>query len=1316
VYFSGNSAGEGGGMYNRYSFPNITGCSFFDNSSEDGGGMLNKFSNPTVKVCTFSGNSASNSGGGMNNNSNSSPNLINCKFSGNSAEFGGGINNNSNSSPNLINCSFSGNSANQGGGLYNISLASPSVKNCILWGNSSGIVNNVGCNPTVTNSIVQGGYSPCTDCPGGNGNVDPLFVNATDLHLQGCSPAIDAGTSSGAPATDLDGNARPHDAAPNVPGNFDMGAYEFQSQTTAPVAACQNITVQLTADHTVSVSGSQVNDGSTGCGALSFLLNGQTSLTFDCDDVGAPQNVTLTLTDYFANTATCAATITVADDDNPCCAPANAVCQNATIYLDENGEATLLVSDVDGGSTYECGLDEMTLSAIAFGCDVVAATQSVTLTVTDANGDSDQCTADVTVVDDLDPQATAGSIEPCYPTVQAAEAAALAATSATDNCGITLSASTTGACNAQVTVTATDPSGNTDVVVYQTNIGLTEPVLANLPTGGDLGCNPDLPACDGNVSASNECGSVPVTCSAGSISQNGCNHSQTFTYTATDECSGLSTSADVTYTWQEVTAPVLANLPAGGNLGCNPTPPSCDANVSASNECGSVDVTCSAGSISQNGCDRSQTFTYSATDACSGLSTSADVTYTWQEVTAPVLANLPTGSYLGCNPDLPACDVNVSASNECGSVDLTCSAGSISQNGSDRSKTISSEATDACSGLSTSVEVTYTWQVLTAVTISNCPGDITVFSNDGNPLSCAQTATWTAPTAANDCGTALLPSSQSHFPGAAFNLGATGVSYAFTDAANNTAACSFMVTVIDDTPPSVACKPHTISLDASGQAAIAPDDVLDAGGDNCGTVNLESVYPDVFDCSSVGENTVLLTVNDGHGNTNTCTATVTVTLDNTAVIAYTLLAQEEVHTHRTTVNGNVGVWQAGKQAKIHDYSAVSGFVKAPVIDLDNNATIGDGQLLAQAPQPGAFRYNTQADPSSDINVPDNYSGVYQLTGTLFRKIEVGKNSTVRFMASGDIFIKEFKTKDSDNGNHSSVLFSGNTELIIRKKLELGKRTEFNWGGSNSVKAYVEEDEVKVKESSKVNASLDVRFQQLTVEDAKETDHTMMTGQFIAKKIDAQKWVDWNWAPFGCGQIPPSSNLLVSGDILGLDATLQGEQVQLLWLSNTGFKTGSFEVERSSDGISFEPLTEVVNNYIGDAAKQYRNDDPSPLYGPNFYRVKVRYEDGTWAYTNISRVDYYFEPGELTLWPNPASTSVSLFNDQYAGKPAKVVISNNLGQPVLKQEFEALPDGPVSFDLGSLKDGMYWLNVKVEGKRARSVKFVVANGYGTRGMD
>ena len=50
-----------------------------------------------------------------------------------------------------------------------------------------------------------------------------LFVGANDYHLSATSPAIDAGSSLGAPNVDIEGNGRPFGPA------YDIGAYEFGS-------------------------------------------------------------------------------------------------------------------------------------------------------------------------------------------------------------------------------------------------------------------------------------------------------------------------------------------------------------------------------------------------------------------------------------------------------------------------------------------------------------------------------------------------------------------------------------------------------------------------------------------------------------------------------------------------------------------------------------------------------------------------------------------------------------------------------------------------------------------------------------------------------------------------------------------------------------------------------------------------------------------------------------------------------------------------------------------------------------------------------
>ena len=67
-----------------------------------------------------------------------------------------------------------------------------------------------------------------------NTNSDPLFVDATngDYRLSNYSPAIGAGTSTGAPSTDINGTARPSPSGSNP----DMGAYENARPSQRPKA------------------------------------------------------------------------------------------------------------------------------------------------------------------------------------------------------------------------------------------------------------------------------------------------------------------------------------------------------------------------------------------------------------------------------------------------------------------------------------------------------------------------------------------------------------------------------------------------------------------------------------------------------------------------------------------------------------------------------------------------------------------------------------------------------------------------------------------------------------------------------------------------------------------------------------------------------------------------------------------------------------------------------------------------------------------------------------------------------------------------
>jgi len=224
----------GGGMFNNYSNPTISNTTFQGNSAaSSGGGMYNESSSPIISNTTFQGNSAYNDAGMYNNYS--STTIRNTIFQGNLAYNGGGMHNNTASSTSISNATFQGNSAsNFGGGMYNIAASSSSIVNSIFWGNMANSVPNSFYNHyrllTISHSLIPEADSTALSNNSNGGilsinnmvyNQNPQFVDAANgfLQLKCYSPAINAGTASGAPTDDITGFTRV--------GLPDMGAYEY---------------------------------------------------------------------------------------------------------------------------------------------------------------------------------------------------------------------------------------------------------------------------------------------------------------------------------------------------------------------------------------------------------------------------------------------------------------------------------------------------------------------------------------------------------------------------------------------------------------------------------------------------------------------------------------------------------------------------------------------------------------------------------------------------------------------------------------------------------------------------------------------------------------------------------------------------------------------------------------------------------------------------------------------------------------------------------------------------------------------------------
>ncbi|MCB0686115.1 MAG: hypothetical protein KDC53_06310 [Saprospiraceae bacterium] len=261
VFINNTSRSKGGAIYlngrlGGQCSPTILQCTFENNQAPKGGaifanGVESGNANPTISGSTFLNNTSGLEGGAIYtwafNLGHASPRIISSIFSQNQAtNAGGAIYNGADigtsgsimgtADPQIVNCSFEGNSSSEGSQIYNYG-GDVSLDHCILWNHSNAIANNnsgTAASTKIRYSIFDDG-SPdhsinfgalgLTD-GGNNRDADPLFIDAGmgDLSLQRCSPAINAGDTSGLMLDSLDvlGNIRVID------NKVDLGAVEYQ--------------------------------------------------------------------------------------------------------------------------------------------------------------------------------------------------------------------------------------------------------------------------------------------------------------------------------------------------------------------------------------------------------------------------------------------------------------------------------------------------------------------------------------------------------------------------------------------------------------------------------------------------------------------------------------------------------------------------------------------------------------------------------------------------------------------------------------------------------------------------------------------------------------------------------------------------------------------------------------------------------------------------------------------------------------------------------------------------------------------------------
>lgn len=178
-------------------------------------------------------------------------------------------------------------------------------------------------------------------------------------------------------------------------------------------------------------------------------------------------------------------------------------------------------------------------------------------------------------------------------------------------------------------------------------------------------------------------------------------------------------------------------------------------------------------------------------------------------------------------------------------------------------------------------------------------------------------------------------------------------------------------------------------------------------------------------------------------------------------------------------------------------------------------------------------------------------------------------------------------------------------------------------------------------------------------------------------------------------IPPDAAHL----IFTFNAMLTKEaSVDLYWVNNTRNASDYFVVEKSTDGIDFQPLLQKEMEGMAGDVKLYRELDRNPVKGDNFYRVKIVHADGTFTFSPVSVVSF-LPDADFTIFPNPAHGNIMVYMDQFIGKEVDLMVINAQGQVLLSRHFAEVQDAifPLVLSNDQFQDGIYNVAVNYKGK-------------------
>ncbi|HTN46836.1 MAG TPA: GEVED domain-containing protein [Flavipsychrobacter sp.] len=164
----------------------------------------------------------------------------------------------------------------------------------------------------------------------------------------------------------------------------------------------------------------------------------------------------------------------------------------------------------------------------------------------------------------------------------------------------------------------------------------------------------------------------------------------------------------------------------------------------------------------------------------------------------------------------------------------------------------------------------------------------------------------------------------------------------------------------------------------------------------------------------------------------------------------------------------------------------------------------------------------------------------------------------------------------------------------------------------------------------------------------------------------------------------------------ITATNVGSTNKVVWNTLAEEKSDRFELQRSTDGKSFETIHAIGAN---GTPSRYTYDDRNAFQGANYYRLSMKEANGKQQYSKIVVATVNGKRFAVTAYPNPVSEDLTVIVSGTQGSQATILVTDVTGKTVLSKNMEGAVE---TLNMSGLANGIYLIKY-VDSDRTETIR-------------